>query len=52
MASEILYVPEDHLLEFIDFIRSSLYLVTVSKEIKEALTTWCDEEEAYMKDND
>lgn len=49
MATEILAVPEDNLVEVIAVIRSGLLTVQVSPDTREALTRWCDEEEAYIK---
>lgn len=48
MASEILAVPEDCLLEVIKVIRAGLRRVEVSDEVRKQLTTWCDEEEEYI----
>lgn len=50
MASEILAVPEDHLLDVIKVIRVGLNQVghEVPKEVREQLRKWCDEEEEYM----
>ncbi len=49
MASEILAVPESRLAEVIAVLRSGLKVVTVSAITKEALITWCDEEDEYLK---
>lgn len=50
MSSEILAVPEEHLAEVIDFIRSGLETTGhVTPEVREALLAWCDEEEDYLK---
>lgn len=50
MAKEILAVPEDNLLEVIRVIRLGLKAAKtgVSKEAREMLTIWCDEEEEYI----
>ena len=51
MAKEVLYVSEDYLPEVILVIRTGLKGVPkgkVSKDVREMLTTWCDEEEAYI----
>lgn len=57
MTSETLSVPEEHLAEVIRVIRAGLrYLKApgsprpVSKEVREQLEKWCDEEEAYLKE--
>ena len=54
MATEILSVPEDHLLEVVAVLRAGLKATqhhsTVGKKTREQLTKWCDEEEAYMKE--
>lgn len=53
MAKEILAVPEGSLLEVIKVIRTGLKSLkndrAISKETREQLTKWCDEEEAYIK---
>jgi hypothetical protein len=50
MASEVLAVPEEHLLEFIRIIRRGLKATRkVAPEVRRHLTEWCDETEAYMK---
>lgn len=48
MASEILRVPEEHLLEVIEVIRAGLKVTKVDPEVTAHLTKWCDEEEEYM----
>jgi hypothetical protein len=48
MSKEVLYVPEDHLLEVIQVIRAGLKTEQVSPETREQLTRWCDEEEQYI----
>ena len=53
MASEILAVPEENLLEFIKIVRTGLkHTKKVTPEVRIALTEWCNEEEAYMKGED
>ena len=54
MSSEILAVPEYHLQEVIDVIRAGLHALreNISKEVKEQLTNWCDEEEEYLNQDD
>jgi hypothetical protein len=50
MAIEVLHVPEQHLMEVIGILRVGLaHTPGVSPEVREALTTWCDDEERYMK---
>ncbi len=51
MASEVLAIPEDHLLEVIRVIRAGLEALgkDVTKETQQQLKKWCDEEEAYMR---
>lgn len=48
MATETLRVPEEKLEEVIRVIRAGLKTEEVSEETRYALTTWCDEEEAYL----
>lgn len=53
MASEILAVSEENLLEVINIIRTGLKnSKRVSKSVRKKLTAWCNEEEAYMKGED
>ena len=52
MATEILSVPEEHLPDVIRVIRAGLSLEEVPDEVKRALETWCDEEEAYIGGGD
>lgn len=49
MATEVLAVPEEHILDVIAVIRAGLSLQEVPPPVKEALNKWCDEHEAYMK---
>jgi hypothetical protein len=52
MASEILVVPEEHLLEVVEIIRLGLKNhEKTSREVKRNLKKWCDEEETYMKED-
>lgn len=44
MAREILVVPEEDLVEVISVIRRGLEDCAVSDKVREALTTWCNEE--------
>lgn len=47
MASEVLAVPEAHLLEVIGIIRTGLKNTKeVTPAVKKQLTQWCDEEES------
>ena len=48
MASEILEVPEECLLEVTAVIRAGLKVVEVEPEVKRNLEKWCDDEEEYM----
>ncbi len=48
MATEVLYVPEEHLREVIAVIRWGLCSSDVSEVVAEHLTQWCDEEEEYI----
>jgi hypothetical protein len=49
MASEILAVPEENLREFIKIVRTGLkHTKRVTKDVRDALESWCDEEEAYI----
>jgi len=56
MASEILAVPEEKLVEVIAVIRAGLLAVSladcVSDETREQLEKWCDTEEAYIRDEE
>lgn len=54
MASELLRVPEENLLEVIGIIRAGLKAKSkaVSKDVREALEEWCDDEEEYMTRED
>lgn len=49
MATEILAVPEHRLKEVVQVIRAGLKATTVSKETKECLQDWCDQEGEYIK---
>jgi len=53
MAIETLNIPEQYLKEVILVIRAGLDITneTISSSVKEQLTTWCDEEEEYIKQN-
>jgi mannose/cellobiose epimerase-like protein (N-acyl-D-glucosamine 2-epimerase family) len=47
--TEALYVPEEHLREVIEIIRTGLKAKKkVSREVKKQLTKWCNEEEEYL----
>jgi hypothetical protein len=52
MAIEVLNVPEEYLLEVIEVLRAGLEHVEVSQSVRLSLTTWCDEEEAYILGDD
>jgi hypothetical protein len=52
VASEILSVPEAHIPEVIGVIRRGLEGAPrglVSRDVRQALTRWCAEEEAYLR---
>lgn len=49
MATEILSIPEEHLLEVITIIRAGLANKARSAEVYERLTEWCDDKEAYLQ---
>lgn len=53
MASEALYVPEEHLHDVIKVIRVGLAAGgragRIKKEVREQLNKWCNEEEDYLK---
>lgn len=49
--NETLHVPEEHLLEVINIIRSGLKHESCSNEVHKQLTEWCDEEEEYITQN-
>ncbi len=48
MASEILSIPEENLLEVIQVIRTGLMHTRVSEETETQLLNWCAEEEEYI----
>lgn len=56
MAKEVLAIPEEHLAEVIRVIRHGLKrgmgAPRISKEVRKALTSWCHDEEEYVKSND
>ena len=53
MAKEVLAIPEDNLLEVVGIIRAGLRAKRkITPEVYEALTAWCDEEEAYMRQDE
>jgi hypothetical protein len=53
MATEILSVPEDHLLEVIKVIRAGLKATkddkNITPETRQQLTKWCRDEEKYIR---
>lgn len=50
MASESLNVPEEHLRDVIRVIKGGVFAVeNCPEEVKEALLTWCREEEEYLR---
>jgi hypothetical protein len=50
MASEVLTVPEDHLMEVIEIIRAGLRATpNATPEVKRQLTKWCKDEEKYIR---
>lgn len=50
MAKETLSVPEESLKEVIAIIRSGLkHVKWISETTHDNLTTWCNEEEEYLK---
>lgn len=50
MAIETLHVPEEHLEDVVYVIRRGLQFTKkgIDKEVFEALTQWCDDEEKYL----
>jgi hypothetical protein len=52
MARESLSVPEEHLESVVEVIRVGLAHTSVAQEIRESLTAWCDDEEAYLRGED
>ncbi len=53
MATEILTVPENHLLEVICVIRKGIEASPkISPVVREQLMKWCTDEEAYMLGDD
>ena len=57
MGSEQLSVPEENLQEVIDVIRAGLASLKgkkkdVSEDTKGNLTTWCDEMQEYLDEED
>ena len=51
MAKEILAIPEENLFEVITVIRAGLNRVFVSRETRELLLQWCNEEAKYIKED-
>lgn len=51
MTTELLPVPEEHILDVIKVIRAGLDSVEdqVDPEVAEQLKVWCDQEEDYLK---
>ncbi len=50
MAKEALYIPEENLQEVIEIIREGLRAKPeTTPNVREALLTWCQEEEDYLK---
>ena len=51
MAKEILSIPEEYLLQFIEIIQFGLDSLTdeIDSELKEYLLNWCKEEQKYIK---
>jgi hypothetical protein len=50
MASEILAIPEENLADVIAVIRIGLNNVrNLHADVREHLTKWCDDEEAYLE---
>lgn len=53
MATEVLYVAEEHLLEVIKVIRAGLKATgkdrAITASTRMSLANWCDVEEAYIK---
>jgi len=51
MASEALYIPEEHLEKVIEIIRNGMkYTYHVPRAVKSNLKAWCDSEEAYLNE--
>ena len=48
MASEVLTIPEEQLLEVVKVIRAGLQVVDVSRETLDNLIKWCNKEEEYL----
>lgn len=49
MASEILAVPEERVLEVIKVLRAGLHQVEVSEDTRNGIESWCEEYEEYYK---
>ncbi len=51
MAKIILSIPEERGLEVIDLIRSGVYVYhsMLSRETRDQLIKWCNEQEKYLK---
>jgi hypothetical protein len=52
MTSETLAIPEECLADVIKVIRAGLNRVDVDMGVEISLTTWCDEEEAYLREGE
>lgn len=50
MATEVLYVPEQHLKHVIEVLRTGLTMEKVPKEVSAGLLKWCKDEEEYLRE--
>jgi hypothetical protein len=52
MTTEVLAIPEEHLLEVIAIIRAGIKAKPkTTPTVKKQLTKWCNTEEQYVKGN-
>jgi hypothetical protein len=50
MSTETLAIPEEHLAEFVRFLREALRSVVVGPIVQQQLAIWCDEMEEHLRD--
>lgn len=51
MATEALYVPEEHLGKVIRILRAGIKAEKPPKDVAAPLLKWCKDEEEYLKEN-
>lgn len=49
MATEVLYIPEEHLGKVIRILRAGIKAEKTPKDVTQPLLKWCKEEEDYLK---